>query len=160
VVTIKSLFRGNRSVYLYHPALAGRDKTGHLRIRKWHRQPERRAGLSAIVVARDGTGYEVADWARSKTFRLGTQSGLILTDNRSREFDSMSPAERIVHARITWGDYLKRPAPKDFPDFDYRFARRSLSPSRTGPIRHVPPLESDLYYRICRLGLRAMRVGP
>jgi hypothetical protein len=158
VVTIKLLFRGNRSVYLYHPALAGRDKTGHLRIRKWHRQPERRAGLSAIVVARDGTGYEVADWARSKTFRLGTQSGLILTDNRSREFDSMSPAERIVHARITWGDYLKRPAPKDFPDFDYRFARRSLSPSRTGPIRHVPPLESDLCYRICRLGLRAMRV--
>ena len=118
----------------------------------------RRTGLSAMIVANDGKGYDVPDWSRSETFRLGTQSGLILTDNRSREFDRMSPAERIVHARITWGDYLERPAPTDFPDFGYRFARGSLSPSRTGPIRRVPPLESDLYYRICRLGLRAMRV--
>ena len=115
----------------------------------------RRTGLSAMVVASDGKGYDVPDWSRSETFRLGTQSGLILTDNRSREFDRMSPAERIVHARITWGDYLERPAPTDFPDFGYRFARGSLSPSRTGPIRRVPPLESDLY--LSHLPARATR---
>ena len=119
----------------------------------------RRAGLSAIVVANDGKGYDVPDWSLSETFRLGTQSGLILTDNRSREFDSMSPAERIVHARITWGDYLERPAPTDFPDFGYRFARRSLSPrAAPDPLAGSRRWNWICYYRICRLGLRAMRV--
>jgi hypothetical protein len=119
----------------------------------------RRAGLSAIAVANDGKGYDVPDWSDSETFRLGTQSGLILTDNRTREFDRMSPSERLVHVRITWGDYSKQPAPTDFPDFGYRFGKSSLSPTRAGRVHRAGSLESDPYYRIFRFGLHAMRVA-
>ena len=35
----------------------------------------RRAGLAAVVVASDGRGYDVPDWCRSGTFRIGEQSG-------------------------------------------------------------------------------------
>ena len=90
----------------------------------------RRAGLAAVVVSNDGKGYDVDKWARSRTFRLFDQSSLILTDNRSREFEQMSEAARAVHARMTWGDHLG-PAPPDFPDLGYRFAKGSLDPSMT-----------------------------
>jgi hypothetical protein len=92
----------------------------------------RRAGLAAVVVSNDGKGYDVDEWAHSRTFRLFDQSSLILTDNRSREFEQMSEAERAVHTRMTWGDYLG-PAPPGFPDLGYRFAKGSIDPSMTDP---------------------------
>ena len=117
----------------------------------------RRDGLAAIVVTNDGEGFDVPNWARSSTFRLGDQSRLILTDNRSREFTSMPPAERAVHVRITWGDYSKSGATPDIPDYGYRFATGSLSPrkARSRPRRHL--LTSDPVYLGCRIGLAAMR---
>jgi len=63
----------------------------------------RRGGLSAIVVGRDGKGYDVPDWWRSRTFRLGDQANLLLTDNHSRAFFTMSAEDRATHARMTWG---------------------------------------------------------
>jgi hypothetical protein len=108
----------------------------------------RRAGLAAVLVANDGQGYDVPDWPRSGTFRLGDQSKLILTDNRTRDFAGMPPGERSVHVRITWGDYLEA-APVDFPDFGYAFARGSLDPRRTDPIVEPRSLISDSLY-ICR----------
>src|SRR5581483_7525301 len=40
----------------------------------------RRAGLAALVCTKDGRGFDVRDWPRSGTFRLGDQPNLILTD--------------------------------------------------------------------------------
>jgi hypothetical protein len=114
----------------------------------------RRAGLAAVLVANDGQGYDVPDWSRSGTFRLGDQSKLILTDNRTQDFASMPPGERSVHVRITWGDYLE-PAPVDFPDFGYAFARSSLDPRRPDPIVEPRSLTSDPLYICGKLAVAA-----
>ena len=82
----------------------------------------RREGLRVLVVNRFGKTYDIHDWAESGTFRIGNQDGLVLSDNQTRNFDSMSPGERATHERITWGDYLKSP-PSDFPDLNFKFAR-------------------------------------
>jgi hypothetical protein len=105
----------------------------------------RRKGLASIVVARDGGGYDVSDWSRSGTFRLGDQRNLILTDNQSRGFIEMAPAMRFVHARVTWGDFLG-PAPADFPDFGFHFAKTSLSAARMESRMHPRSLTSDPVY--------------
>jgi hypothetical protein len=115
----------------------------------------RRAGLTAIVVTKDGRGYDVRQWPRSRTFRLGEQQNLILTDNRSRDFAGMSPAERALHVRITWGDYVGRP-PVDFPDYGYAFAKAPLDPDRR---QHIPgrPPSQNRKYKACKRALRLMR---
>jgi len=85
-------------------------------------QKLRRTGLSAIVVGKDGRGYDVPDWWRSGTFRLGDQGNLLIADNHTRAFAVMSDGARVAHARMTWGDYLG-PAPQDFPDFGFGFEK-------------------------------------
>ena len=81
----------------------------------------RREGLRVLVVNRFGKAYDILDWAKSGTFRIGNQDGLVLSDNQTRSFDAMSPGERAVHSRFTWGDYLS-PPPSDFPDLNFKFA--------------------------------------
>jgi hypothetical protein len=80
-----------------------------------------RVGLSAVVVDKDGRRYESPDWARSATFRLDNQQGLLLTDNQSREFPAVTPGTRATLARLTWGDSLGDP-PAGFPDLGFKFA--------------------------------------
>lgn len=116
----------------------------------------RQVGLAAVVVSKDGKGYDVDEWARSRTFRLFDQSSLILTDNRSREFEQMSEAERAVHARMTWGDYLG-PAPPDFPDLGYRFAKGSLNQSMTDPKKSAAAADIDPVYIGSRLALGLLK---
>ena len=82
----------------------------------------RRKGLAAIVVDRDGRGYDVNDWCRSGTFRMGDQHNLLLTDNQTRAFAAMSSGHRATLTRMTWGDY-NCAAPEDFPTFGIEFAR-------------------------------------
>jgi hypothetical protein len=88
----------------------------------------RREGLAAIVVGHDGRGYDVSDWPKSGTFRLGSQANLLLHDNQSRAYAEISPESRETLARMTWGDYLTVPG-DDTVDFGFSFPRRSLSPS-------------------------------
>lgn len=85
----------------------------------------RRSGLAAIVVGRDGRGYDVPDWSQSNTFRLGAQENLLITDNHTRAHHEMSAGARAAHVRMTWGDYLG-PAPEDFPDLGFHFRRQPL----------------------------------
>jgi len=66
----------------------------------------------------------VPNWSKSRTFRLGDQADLLLTDNQSRAFAAMSAGGRATYARITWGDYLA--APPDFPDLGFAFRRMPL----------------------------------
>ena len=60
-------------------------------------------GLSSILVGADGVGFEVADWPKSVTFRLGDQANVLVTDNQTRGFAAMSKWQRALHERMTWG---------------------------------------------------------
>lgn len=60
-------------------------------------------GLRAVVVGDDGVGYEIEDWPKSKTFRLGQQENLLVADNQTRAFHAMTSHERDAHIEMTWG---------------------------------------------------------
>jgi hypothetical protein len=96
----------------------------------------RRRGLRAVLVDRRGKGFDVADWWRSDTFRLRDQGGLLMADNRTREFDRMSRGSRATHAWMTWGDYLGAP-PRDLPRLGLSFP---VDPRRTNSLVDREPL--------------------
>lgn len=85
----------------------------------------RKVGLRTIVVGRNGEGYDINDWSRSETFRLGDQTNLLIADNHTRAFAAMSHGARVTHERTTWGDFLKAP-PDDYPDLGVAFTRAHL----------------------------------
>ena len=84
----------------------------------------RSSGLATVVVGADGRRYDVADWPRSRTFRLGDQANLLVHDNHTRAFEAMSPGARVAHAWMSWGDYLEM-LPADFPDLGFALRRGS-----------------------------------
>ena len=79
-------------------------------------------GLSTRVVGKDGRGYDVEDWPSSRTFRLGSQDNLLITDNRVRAFNNYSPEARKIHAFMTWGDYVQQDT-GSFPSLGIKFSR-------------------------------------
>lgn len=93
----------------------------------WDGLPTRLAqrGLSSILVGADGTAYEVADWPRSRTFRLGDQANVLVADNQVRAFAAMPEPQKALHVRMTWGDYLPDAA-AGIIDFGVEFKRGSL----------------------------------
>jgi glycosyltransferase involved in cell wall biosynthesis len=105
-------------------------------------------GLSSILVGANGIGYEVADWPKSVTFRLGDQANVLVTDNQTRGFAGMSKWPRVLHERMTWGDFLSAKDPK-FIDFGVKFPRGSLDlvPSLAEP-RPVASSRPDLFYSV------------
>ena len=88
----------------------------------------RRAGFRAIVVGRDDRGYDIPEWPLSRTFRLGNQERLLVSDNQTRSFASLSAGAQLTQCRITWGDYAGA-APGDFPQLGFAFRKGSLSPA-------------------------------
>lgn len=90
----------------------------------------RKSGLATVVVGRDGRGYDIPEWPRSQTFRLGDQGNLLVHDNHTRAFETMSAGARVAHAWMTWGDCLG-PLPPDFPDLGV--ALQADSPHRVSP---------------------------
>ncbi len=86
----------------------------------------RLGGQAALVVNSDDREFDVADWWRSGTYRLDDQSKLLVTDGQSRKFPAMDAGSRLIHARMSWGDYLG-PPPPDFPDLGVRFPRRAMT---------------------------------
>jgi hypothetical protein len=63
-------------------------------------------GLNALVVGRNGRGYPPEAWPSSDTFRLGTQSNLLVHDNVTRTYMEMSFAEKRSISKLSWGGYL------------------------------------------------------
>jgi hypothetical protein len=61
------------------------------------------AGSSAVVVGRDGGVYESDAWAGSATYRAGAQRNLLISDNRTREWDAASEALKRRLTRDAWG---------------------------------------------------------
>ncbi len=60
-------------------------------------------GLTVLIVGADGRGYPPQHWARSETFRQGTQGNLLVHDNQTKAFESMDAAQRQRIVAATWG---------------------------------------------------------
>jgi hypothetical protein len=60
-------------------------------------------GLEALVVGKDGRGYEPEAWYSSATYRSGDQRNLLVSDNRTRQFQDQPPALRAKLTHDTWG---------------------------------------------------------
>jgi hypothetical protein len=62
-----------------------------------------RSGKRLALVGRNGEIYDESTWTASNTFRLGTQSNLMFSDNQTRAFDRLSEDERNTHVMMSWG---------------------------------------------------------
>lgn len=74
-------------------------------------------GLCAVVVGKDGIGYEVNDWQVSDTFWTPTQSNLLIADNQTRRFDAADSETRSFLENFAWGGV-----------FDQQQSKKSRSP--------------------------------
>jgi hypothetical protein len=61
-------------------------------------------GLQALVVGCDGAAYPPERWPQSATFRGGDQSNLLISDNRTQEYDQSDAARRRHLSAMTWGE--------------------------------------------------------
>ena len=61
------------------------------------------SGKSALLVGRDGVGYEKERWPESETFWQGNQSNLLVADNQTLNYARANPAARQFYARYAWG---------------------------------------------------------
>jgi hypothetical protein len=61
-------------------------------------------GREILLVGRNGRGYSPRWWPTSDTFRLGTQSNLLVGDNQTRNFTEMRWAEKRELVLRTWGN--------------------------------------------------------
>ena len=64
-------------------------------------------GKEVLIVGRNGRGYSPQFWTTSDTFRLGTQSNLLIADNQTRSFSAMPWAAKRTSIVRTWGRYLE-----------------------------------------------------
>jgi hypothetical protein len=62
------------------------------------------AGLKVLMVGRDGRAFEPQWWANSDVFRQGMQGNLLVRDNRTRDYDQASLAEKRMLFQLAWGD--------------------------------------------------------
>ena len=63
-----------------------------------------RLGLSALVVDRRGELWSEATWSESETFRSGQQSGLLVADNRTAQYQYANFGRRRKLASLAWGN--------------------------------------------------------
>lgn len=60
-------------------------------------------GLTCLIVGADGRGFSPPQWLQSATCRLGLQENLLISDNYTREYLTLSSAERLTLAAEAWG---------------------------------------------------------
>jgi hypothetical protein len=60
-------------------------------------------GLRAVVVGADGRTYERDEWPASHTYRSGGQENLLVTDNRTRQWEQAPEPLRDDLSRWAWG---------------------------------------------------------
>jgi hypothetical protein len=66
-------------------------------------------GLKAIVVGKDGKGYDKHEWDISDTFWRGTQSNLLISDNQTRKFATADLDWRRELEIFAWGKLQNDP---------------------------------------------------
>ena len=62
-----------------------------------------KAGKRTLLVGADGQIFDTPDWPKSRTFRLGQQSNIIVADNQTRFYDGMNNRQRKMYTFLTWG---------------------------------------------------------
>lgn len=62
-----------------------------------------RMGLQVVIVGKNGQFFSVDDWAVSHTFWQGNQNNLLISDNQTRNYDSLSIEEKKTFAQYAWG---------------------------------------------------------
>ena len=60
--------------------------------------------LKALIVGKDGNGYEKEIWYNSKTFRQGDQENLLIADNRTNQYLYADNKTKLYLSRCAWGD--------------------------------------------------------
>ena len=60
--------------------------------------------MRVLVVGRDGNAYAPEQWPASATFRLGTQSNLLIADNQTDLYDSSDEVEKKILSEYAWGN--------------------------------------------------------
>lgn len=65
-----------------------------------------RGGGRLAIVGRNGCFYEPQDWPRSRTFRYAEQENLLVSDNRTREYQISKFKTRQRLSQQTWGSDL------------------------------------------------------
>ena len=86
-----------------------------------------KSGEQLALVDCHGTVYTPDKWPVSKTFRLGDQSNLMLSDNQTRKFEKFSDAERATHVMMSWGDSLENPVIAYPLGFIFKVRRAALT---------------------------------
>jgi len=73
------------------------------------------AGLKPVLAGRDGRAYEVEDWPQARTFWIGEQENLLVSDNQTRAYETGSAALRERFAFFAWRRYPDGRARHDVP---------------------------------------------
>jgi hypothetical protein len=83
-----------------------RDKHSAYLLESGHESITRRVlaqDLKALVVGSDGRSYDIPEWPRSGTYRSGEQAKLLVSDNRTRDWERASLRLRRRLTRDAWG---------------------------------------------------------
>jgi len=67
-----------------------------------------RMGLNAVVVGKNGLGYDTEQWAGSGTFWRGDQFNLLISDNQTRKYDNGDVDDRRRFELFAWGSFEPR----------------------------------------------------
>ncbi len=67
----------------------------------------RRLGQKALVVGRDGRGYEPETWPLSNTFWQSREENLLVADNQTELYMEADAATRAELAQYAWGDQAR-----------------------------------------------------
>jgi hypothetical protein len=63
-------------------------------------------GRKILLVGRNGRGYLPQYWMHSETFRQGSQDNLLIGDNQTRNYLSLTWNEKREAVVRTWGDFI------------------------------------------------------
>lgn len=63
-------------------------------------------GKRLLVVNSDGDFFDIEHWADSDTFRIGSQTKLLCSDNRTDEFHKMDVHTQLTDQKFTYGSLL------------------------------------------------------
>ena len=62
-----------------------------------------RAGLRPVVVGRDGQSFEMAQWCDSNTFWCNGQDNLLVSDNQTRNYETVGSSDKALLTWLAWG---------------------------------------------------------
>ncbi|MCH8313849.1 MAG: hypothetical protein IID17_12785 [Nitrospinae bacterium] len=63
-------------------------------------------GLKSVIVGKDGKSYGPDEWMDSSTFRVPGQENLLISDNQTRDYDTLLRAGRRISEYSAWGRFL------------------------------------------------------